>query len=147
MQQEGKARPHDNSRANVPVKQFDTTNQIDLHYRALQRMAGKNPDAPANVTNPQQRFLIDLNRLVRLEYKQYVKSEDPVYTRKNLREIMQAISQEVSQLQPREKRDRKAERMEEALRAKKLNMRRMEDIQEIFKQKKEEQQPTLSQVA
>ena len=133
----------------LPIQQFDTTSQIDLHYRAIQRMAGNNPDAQVLSENPQQRFLTDLNRLVRMEYQQYVKSEDPMYTRKNLREIMQAISQEVSQLQPRDKRDYKAERMEEARRCKDINMRRLADVKEIFQHtdREEEERPVISQVA
>ncbi|MCL5035976.1 MAG: hypothetical protein M1269_02555 [Chloroflexi bacterium] len=146
---ENSSKPHEKPDVKLPVQQLDTTNQVDLHYRAIQRMAGNDPDAQVLSENPQQRFLNNLNRLVRMEYQQYVKSEDPMYTRKNLREIMQAISQEVSQLQPRDKRDRRAERLEESRRCKDLNMKRLADVQEIFQHtdREEEERPLMSQVA
>ncbi|MHB2019233.1 MAG: hypothetical protein ACYCW6_19970 [Candidatus Xenobia bacterium] len=78
---------------------FDTGRQIQLQYS---NQAGRTP-SQANYQNPaeqalaqKERFLRSFKSLVENEYNQYVKSDDALYSRKNLREILAALGDQDS---------------------------------------------------
>lgn len=74
---------------------FDTSAQIQWKFNQAQtKQGGGNEGAQAQPEVQKRQFLSRLQDMVKTEYQQYVKSDDALYSRRNLREIMSALNQE-----------------------------------------------------
>lgn len=74
---------------------FDTSAQIQWKFNQAQ--TGQTGAAENGQSSPEvqkRQFLRRLQDMVKIEYQQYVKSDDAVYSRRNLREIAAALNQE-----------------------------------------------------
>jgi hypothetical protein len=76
-----------------PSLLLDNTARINFQFKAQQRAtSAANGDSPQQRPEVQKRqFLTRLRDMVNTEYKQYVKSDTNLYTRRNLREIASAL--------------------------------------------------------
>lgn len=74
---------------------FDTSAQIQWKFNQAQTKQGGSSESAQTQPELQKRqFLSRLQDMVKTEYQQYVKSDDALYSRRNLREIMSALNQE-----------------------------------------------------
>lgn len=74
---------------------FDTSAQIQWKFNQAQADQTNSTDNPQTQPEVQKRqFLTRLRGMVSTEYQQYVKSDSALYSRRNLREIMQALNQD-----------------------------------------------------
>jgi hypothetical protein len=74
---------------------FDTSAQIQWRFNQAQAQQANGTENPQTQPEVQKRqFLSRLRQMVSTEYQQYVKSDDSLYSRRNLREIMQALNQD-----------------------------------------------------
>jgi len=69
----------------MPAKIRDNATLINLQYQMSQNQGAKNPPAMFG-------FMNKLYKMLDLEYQQHAKTDGALYTRKELREVMQAIA-------------------------------------------------------
>lgn len=70
---------------------FDTSKQIQFHFNKQMDETQANQDTKNRPDIQRKKFAQNLKKWVDVEYKQYVKDNDPLYSRRNLREILQAL--------------------------------------------------------
>lgn len=76
------------------VIKMDTAAYTQWKFNMQQQAAGANGMLAQQPEVKKREFLKNLQQMVKDEYAQYVKSDDAPYSRRNLREIMQALNQE-----------------------------------------------------
>ncbi len=97
---------------NAPKAPVDNASRIGLMYQQKMRkqksQQGKvNNDQPAAQQNRLKSFLGNLKKMVKLEYQQYTKPEISPYSRRNLREVMSALGENVKAFDNKSLKDRK----------------------------------------
>ncbi len=90
---------------------LDTSSQIQHRFAKFQTLQAQQQQQAAaqKKLKPeiQRRIFADnLRKWVDVEYKQFVKQNDPLYTRRNLREILQALGEQESPTTKKTKMDR-----------------------------------------
>jgi hypothetical protein len=101
--------------AKMEKPKFDTGRLIQLQF-----LANKGANLVANVVMSaaekalaaKEFFLRNFFRLVDTEYKQYVKSDDAMYSRKNLREILSALGETINPFSAKNKKWRENKGLE-----------------------------------
>lgn len=74
---------------------FDTSAQIQWRFnRAQTEQTNGSGGAQSQPEMQKRQFLKNLQSMVKNEYQQFVKSDDSLYSRRNLREIMSALNQD-----------------------------------------------------
>jgi len=104
-------RDAENPQAKVPL---DNASRIGLMYKSQQRQQTQRSEGKVqndNTNQPQQKqlrsFLSNLKEYVALEYKQYGTTENSLYSRRNLREILSALGHETKAFDNKAAKDRK----------------------------------------
>lgn len=88
---------------------LDTSSQIQHRFQKYQMLQQQQQASTQKRLKPdvQRRiFAENLRKWVDVEYKQFVKNNDPLYTRRNLREILQALGEQESPTAKKAKMDR-----------------------------------------
>jgi hypothetical protein len=105
------ARESETPHAKVPL---DNASRIGLMYKSQQRQEAQRSEGRVqndNNNQPQQKqlrsFLSNLKEYVSLEYKQYGTTENSLYSRRNLREILTALGYETKAFDNKISKDRK----------------------------------------
>jgi hypothetical protein len=89
---------------------LDTSAQIQFKFQKFvgeqQQMQQANSQAKMKPDVQRKQFAENLRKWVDVEYKQFVKQNDPLYTRKNLREILSALGEQDGPQSKKTSRDR-----------------------------------------
>jgi hypothetical protein len=89
---------------------LDTSAQIQFKFQKFvgqqQQMQQANNQAKMKPDVQRKQFAENLRKWVDVEYKQFVKQNDPLYTRKNLREILSALGEQEGPQGKKTSRDR-----------------------------------------
>lgn len=143
-----------NGQAQAPRGRFalDTSAQIQWKFNQAQTKQGGGPENAQTQPELQKRqFLSRLQDMVKTEYQQYVKSDDALYSRRNLREIMSALNQDdpYSKRLSKEQDTRNTETPHELEGYNKYNaMRATRSLQVVEQhQQQDHQEPALQLVA
>lgn len=77
--------------AKMSSTMFDTSKQIQFSFNKTMDEAQAGQETKTRPDIQRKKFAENLKKWVEVEYKQYVKDNDPLYSRRNLREILQAL--------------------------------------------------------
>lgn len=137
------------NQAEGPAKpKFDTGRLIQLQF-----MSNAGKDLASNLIMSaaekaialKEKFLRNFFRLVDIEYKQFVKSDDAVYSRKNLREILAALGETINPFSAKKKRQEDRDRVPDKRGFNKLTQRLAGRTLKIFDDPEEEEQQQQQQ--
>jgi len=121
----------------------DTTQLIQQQFMARQRLLAAENSQSQNPARPEvqrKQFITNLRQWVSLEYSQYVKGDHNLYSRRNLREILAALSEHTTP-QTKSTKDKEDRRGvgEVSRKYTRANLAKLSKIQAIFEEPQDQQ--------